>query len=231
MAKTTKRREATKKFFKEQGLEQALAGYFAGAMVKEKVMDGYWRIQELLEQAKESAPEEMAEVAAEIAGKLDMTEAFFEQEVIDGVREKIGDIMMPAAVFIPVKEALLELLNKQEDEHLLLLVMSAMDDIIEDTANRFANIAVLITNGIPMEEAEEIADQAGNATVVPIGVQIHCCELDDEDDGNDENDCDHEGCTCGGECGGHCTCNEEDGGCTGHGQCEGGCKCGNNADK
>ncbi len=227
MAKTTKRREATKKFFEEQGLEPALAGYFTGAMVKEKVMDGYWKFQELLEQAKESAPEEMAEVAAEIAGKLDMTEAFFQQEVIDGVREKIGDIMMPAAVFIPVKEALLELLNKQEDEHLLLLVMSAMDDIIEDTANRFANIAILIANGIPMEDAEEIADEAGNATVIPVGVQIHRCELDDDGDENTENDCEHDGCTCGE----HCTCNEEDGGCTGHCKREGGCKCGNNADK
>lgn len=221
-------RNATKKFFEDQGLEQAAAEYFGGAPVKQKLTEGYSRYQQLLEAAKKGAPEEVKELANTVAEKSTMTAEAYEQDAYETFKEKIADIFHPATVYISIKEQLIQLFQDQENENLMQLVLSAMDEITEYITNRFCNIITLVTEGIPLEIAEEIADEAGDAEVIPIGIRIQrvCDEEADDEDGEGE----EHGCC--GECGGHCNCDgsgkcKEDGHC----QCgEGGRKCGNHAD-
>lgn len=217
-------RNATKKFFEDMGLEQETADYFGGATVKQKLSEGYSRYQQLMEEAKNTAPEEVKELALEVAEKLTMTEEAYEQDAFETFKEKIADIFHPAAIYISIKDQMIQLFQDQENENLLHLVMSAMDEITEYITNRFCNIITLIVEGIPMELAEEIADEAGDAKVIPIGIKIHRDSDDEEGEGEDR-------CCCSGECGGHCDC-EGSGKCKedGHCQCEGGCKCGNHTE-
>ncbi len=224
-------RNATQKFFEDQGLEQAVAEYFDGATVKKMISQGYAGYKQLLEKAKTTAPEGVKEHAGKVAEKLNMTEAAYEQDVYETFKEKVADIFHPASVYIPIKEQLTQLFKNQDDENLLHLLISAMEDISEYISNRFANIVVLLAEGIPMEIAEEIADEAGDAEVVPIGIKIQrVCDEGNESE-EDESDEDEPHCCCNGECGGHCNCEgkdecEDDGHC----QCEGGCKCSDHAD-
>ena len=215
-------KNATKNFFEDREVEQAVEQYFAGAVVKQKVSEGYSRYQQLLEEAQRSAPEEVKEVAEDVAKKLIMPEATYEQEVYETFREKIADIFLPARVYIPIKEQLIELFKNQDDENVIQLVLSAADEITEYITNRFCNILVLIVEGIPMEIAEQIADDAGDAEVVPIGIRIQ--RVSDDEDG-EESDEEAEGFCCNGECGGRCNCEGKD-------KCEedGHCQCGKNCD-
>lgn len=213
-------KNASKKFFEVHGLEQTVSEYFCGATVKQQLAEGYERYKNLLEEAKKSAPEEVADLAEEVATKLTMTEAAYEQDVYETFKEKIADIFLPAAAYISIKEPLEELFKNQEDENLMHLLMSAVDEITEYITNRFCNIVVLVVEGIPLEVAEEIADKAGDAEVVPISIRIHK-ESDDEDGENGDEEGEHH-CCCNGECGGRCNCEGKD-------KCEedGHCQCGN----
>ena len=218
-------KNATKMFFETQGLNQAVADYFGGQTVKQMLSEGYARYNSILEEAKSTAPEGVEELAAEVAQKLTMTEEAYEQDVFETFKEKIEDIFHPVTVYISIKDQLVQLFANQDDENLKHLVMSAMDEITEYITNRFCNIVRLLIEGIPMETAEEIADEAGDAEIIPIGIKIErvCDEETDDEDGNGEHQC------CG-ECGGHCDCGgkcEE----TGHCQCEDGCKCGNHTEQ
>lgn len=224
-------KNASKKFFEDHGLEQAVSEYFGGSKVKQSLSEGYQRYKGLLEEAKKSAPEDVAKLAEEVAAKLTMTEAAYEQDAYETFKEKITDIFLPAAAYISIDDKLKELFKNQEDENLMHLVVSAIDEITEYITNRFCNIIVLVVEGIPLEIAEEIADDAGDAEVVPISIRIHK-DSDDEEDGENGDEEGGHHCCCNGECGGHCNCEgkcdcEEDGHC----QCENGCNCGEHAEK
>lgn len=213
---------ATQKFFEDQGLNPAVSEYFNGACVQQKVAEGYENYQNLLSEARNSAPEEVEHIAEKVASKLSISKEAFNQKTFDCFKEKFCEVMLPAAAYIPIKGLLEKLLKDQEDENLLMLVMSAIDDIVENVANRFANIAGLLIEGFPMELAESIADDAGDAKVIPVGIEIRCCGDDDDseyDDGeNDEDEYDNDGAAheyhhphhCGGECGGRCDCEEKE---------------------
>lgn len=210
---------ATTRFFAENGLEQALADFFNGATIKQLLSDGYQSYQNILSEAKKTAPDEIKEIAVEVADMFEKTKEDFEKDVFEDFKDRFGEILLPAAAFIPVKEQVLEVLRNHEDENLQLLVMTAMSDMIEMMTSRYANIVRLRMEGFPIEVAEHLADMAGNSKVIPIGVEIH--HIDDDDE--------HDHCCCNGECGGHCQC---DGKCEEDGHCkhECGCNCGNDAD-
>ena len=216
-------KNATQKFFEDQELEQAIANYFGGAVVKQKVKEGYLRYQQLLEEAQKSAPDDMKEVAEEVTKKLIITEAAYDQEVYESLKEKITEIFLFTKIYIPIKEQLIELFNNQDDENVMQLVLSATDEITEYIINRLCNILVLVVEGIPMEIAEKIADDAGEAEVVPIAIRIQ--KVSDDEDGEVDDGNDGEGCTCNGECGGRCNCKGKE-------KCEedGHCQCGNSSD-
>ena len=214
-------KNASKRFFEDHDLEQAAAEYFGGTTVKQKLSEGYARYQSLLEEAQRSAPDKVKKIAEDVAKKLSMTEGAYEQDVYETFKEKIADIFLPASVYISIKQQIKERFQDQEDENFLQLVLCSMDEITEYITNRFCNIVVLIHEGIPLEVAEEIADEAGDAEVVPIGIRIQ--KVSDDEDG-EEDDETAEGCACNGECGGKCNCPgkdkcEEDGHC----QCEKNC--------
>lgn len=212
-------RNATKMFFENQGLDQAAADYFSGHKVKPLLAEGYARYQKILEEAKSTAPEGVEELAAQVAEKLMMTEAAYEQDVFETFKEKIEDIFHPATVYISIKDQMVQLFQNQDDENLLNLVMSAMDEITDYITNRFCNIVRLLIEGIPMEIAEEIADEAGDAEVIPIGIRIE--RVSDEECGDEDGEGDEHQCC--GECGGHCNCKGSEK-CkeTGHCQCDDG---------
>lgn len=218
-------KNATTRFFAENGLEQVLADFFNGATIKQLLTEGYQSYQNILSEAKKTAPDEIKEIAVEVAEMFEKTQEDFEKELFEDFKKRFGEILLPAAAFIPVKEQVLEVLQNHEDENLQLLVMTAMSDMIEMMTSRYANIVRLRMEGLPIEVAEHVADMAGNSEVISIGVEIHHIDDDDEEEDDDE----HDHCCCNGECGGRCQC---DGKCEENGHCkhEGGCNCGGDAE-
>ena len=207
---------ACQKFFEDQDLEQAAADYFGGATVKQKLAEGYTRYLSLLEEAQISAPEKVKKIAEEVAKKLTMTESAYEQDVYETFKEKIADIFFPASVYIPITWQLEELFRNQDDENVMQLMLCSMDEITEYIINRFCNIVVLIHEGIPLEVAEKIADEAGDDEVVPIGIRIQ--RVSDDENG-EEGDEEANGFRCNGECGGRCNCEGKDN-CENDGCCQ-----------
>lgn len=201
-------KNATKKFFEEQELTPSAERYCAGSRVQKVLAEGYNNYQYVLAEAKRTAPEELKTVAEEVAEKLSMTQAEYNQVIVEVFKCKLAEIMIPAAAYIPVKDRLEELLGNQEDENLILLVMSSMEDILESMTNRFANIVTILIEGVPMEIAEKIAEEVGDAQVIPVEVKVnqHGASKKPKDG-------------CCGECGGHCDCKRKEG-CKKTGHCQ-----------
>ena len=190
--------QATIEFFEKLGLTEVMKECFNAWHVKEKVLDMYQEFLRATKDAEDEAPEEHADLIKELLGKVRMTEDAFVEAAFEVFRRNFGEIMMPVAAFIPVEEQLKELLEKKENETLLILAESSAEELVDEKMTYFANLANLCMNGIPVELAEELNEIGdGKAIIIPVGVSIeHCdCEDDDEDD-------DH----CCGECGGRCNC-------------------------
>lgn len=219
---TDQLRYATDKFFNDQGLVNTLEFFFGGEATKKKISEGYQTYSATLEECRVKAEEDYDVDPADISvatQKLMMSKEIFEQEIFETFKEKFCEIMLPAAAFIPIKVQLMDLLENQTDENLLYLVESAAEDITDYMTNRLENIARILHEGLPLELAEEIANQAGDTEVIPVGVKVCIREFeeDDDDENGDEGDEYHE---CNGECGGRCDCKEK--------QCcesEGHCQC------
>lgn len=222
--------QATQKFFEDLALEQPVLEYFYGAPVKEKVSEGYRRYKEFLAKSAEVAPEGAAEIGKTVAEKLTIAEDVYENYILEAFKEKIEDIFHSASLYVVIKPLLIELFAKAESKELENLLLSAMDEFLEENVTRFQNLVKLLVAGIPMEAAEEIAEDAGDTQIVLVKGRIECVDDDDDDDfddGEEPEDGEHH-CCCGGDCGGECKCGDEH---EGHCQCDGGCKCGEHADE
>lgn len=220
--------KATNKFFEDLALEQSALEYFNSANVKEKISEGYSKYKQLLEEAVKSAPEGVEDLAKEVVEKLTITEVTYGENVFQIFKENVTDIFQAAAIYIDIKSQIDALLKSYESEDLLLLVMNSMDEFLEEIAARFSNLLILCLEGIPMEDAEKIVDETGDAEIIPVKVSIGCFDEEDDDDDDEPEGGEHH-CCCGGECGGNCKCGEDEH--EGHCQCEGGCKCDNHADE
>ena len=214
---------ASKKFFEDQSLSTAVEKLFESDWVQEKMAEGYMNYQQALEEVKEYAPDG-ADFLDKVMEKYSMPKETYDQETFETFKCMLAAIMSPAAVFIPLNELVVILLQSQDDVNLQMLLDSAMDDIFEYMIPRAMNLVTLLSDGVPMEIAERIADQVGDAEIIPVEVEISY-ENDDEEDGKKP--------ACNGECGGHCDCEGKEA-CEENGHCqyeEDGCNCGNNTDK
>lgn len=217
---------ATQKFFENLSLEQPALEYFCSASVKEKISEGYNKYKELLKKCVEIAPEGAEESGTVAAEKLTITENAYEEYILEVFKEKIEDIFHSASLYIDIKAQLVELFKKQDAKDLEVLVLNSIDEFLEGIVQRFKNFIVLLIKGIPMEDAEEIVEHAGDDEIVLFDMNI----VDQDDDSDDDKSEGEESqCCCGGECNGNCKCGEVNH--EGHCQCEGGCKCGNHADE
>lgn len=172
-------------FFEDQGLDQAVTDFFESQSVKQLLLKGFAAYQNILDEAKTTAPEGLEELAAKVAEKLSMTEEDYVKDVLEKFKEKLENIFHPVTIYISIKEQLIQLLSNQDNENLKELVMSAMDENTEGVANKFCNIIRLLVEGVPMEIAEEIADEVGDAEVIPIKVETKIVHDDDDDDGEE----------------------------------------------
>ena len=192
---------ASQKFFEDQSLSDAVLKYFEGSCVQEKLAEGYLKYQHAIEEAKEYAPEG-AEFLEKVMEKYSMTKQTYDQETFKTFKGMLAAIMSPAAVFIPINELVVILLQDQEDANLMMLVESAMEDIFEYMIPRMNNLITLLSDGIPIEKAQEIAEAVGEAEIIPVQIEI-CYENNDEDEDSHNHEC------CG-ECGGRCDCEEKE---------------------
>lgn len=214
---------ASKKFFEDQSLSSAVEKLFESNWVQEKMAEGYLHYQAALEEVNEYAPEG-ADFLAEVMEKYSMPKESYYQETFETFKCMLAAIMSPAAVFIPLNELVVNLLQNEDDVNLQMLLDSAMDDIFEYMIPRAVNLVTLLSDGIPIDVAEKIANEVGDAEIIPVEFEVSY-ETDDEDASNE-----HECC---GECGGHCDCEGKDA-CKENGHCqyeEESCNCGNNTDK
>lgn len=223
---------ATKRFFENPCLNSAVVYYFAIPSVKQKVLEGYNSYQQFLEEARETAPEDFVDFAKEAIEKNSMTAELYEQNVLEIFKQKITDIFYCASMYIAVSDQLIDLLEERGDKNqdLLQLVISAINDFIEAKSDEITNTVkklMLQSQGVPEEQAEIMANDDSDDTIIPIKVKIQfiddCCD--------DEKDCEA-GCCCDGSCNVKCNC--EDGEkckCDGHCQCECGCNCGDCSDE
>ena len=214
---------ASKKFFEDPKLLAAVNEFFEGTWVKERIAEGYLNYQESLEEIKGYAPEDV-DCLDKVMEKYSMPKETYYQETFETFKCMLASIMSPAAVVIPLNELVVNLLKKQDDVNLMILLDSALDDIFDYMIPRAMNVVTLISDGLPLEVAEEIANQVGEAEIIPVEIEVSY--ENDEEDASNETEC------CG-ECGGHCDC-EGKNACHESGHCqyeEEGCNCGNNTDK
>ena len=214
---------ATTKFFEEHNLNGAAVAYFAAPFIQGKINEGHERYHSVLDAAEEDIPEGAEEFLDKVHAKHTFTREAYEQEVFETFKEKFRETFILASIYVPMSQPMNDLLNKPEDENLLELQLSAMDDIMESMTHRVEIIVNLhLETGMPLEMAEEIADEIadeiGDSGVIIGKVEIVPKWDDDEED--DPEECGVK-CKCSGECGGHCDC-KENGKCkeTGHCQCE-----------
>lgn len=202
-------------FFKTHQLEDAVVLFMNADCVMAKLAEGHKRYQEVLTEAEKTAPEGVEEIAKQVIEKLTLERDAYDQKITEVLKEKICDIFNSAMIYLDIRDQLVNLLVNAEDENLIVLLESAMDDTMEGMTCRFGNLVSLLIQGMPMEIAEKIADEAGDAIVCPIGVTIHMG--DDEDDeecegceGCCDGECDPDGDHCNGECGCKCSCEGKD---------------------
>lgn len=208
MIKTTDHIEkATINFFETHGLNDLAAEYFASKFVQSKLDEGYNAYAHIWEMAKEEAPEGAEEFIEKVMPKFELTREAYEQEVFETFKDKFCEVFLAASLYIAIADKMAELFKNHEDENLILLVESAMDDISEYMTVRFSNTVSLMMEGMPQELAEKIAEDAGNAIIAPIGISFG---LDFDDDDDDDDECCGEECECNGECGGRCQCEGKD---------------------
>ena len=188
--------QATNKFFEDLGLEQSALKYFDCATVKKKLSEGYSLYKKLLEEALKSANKDAEDMAKEVTEKLTITEEEYIKNAYETFKEKIADIFHAASSYIDIKPQLIALFQKEDSEDLLLLVITSMNDFIEVIANRFKNLIVLLIEGVPMEVAEQIVEEAEDAEIIPIGVHIGCVDEEDEDENSEKKDEKEHHCTC-----------------------------------
>lgn len=216
---------ATNEFFEKHDLNGAAVAYFAAPFIQDKIDEGHKRYHSVLDEAEEDIPEGAEEFLAEVLGKHTFTREAYEQEVFETFKEKFRETFILASIYVPMSQLMKDLLNNPEDENQLELLLSAMDDIKDSMKHRIDIIVHLhLEKGMPLEMAEEIADEIGDNDVIFGEVEI----VPVGDDDNDAEPEEGESECCSGECGGHCDCGGS-GKCkeTGHCQCEDGCKCGN----
>lgn len=212
---------ATNEFFEKHDLNGAAVAYFAAPFIQGKIDEGHKRYNSVLDAAEEDIPEGAEEFLEEVLKKHALARPAYEQEVFKTFKEKFRETFVLASIYVPMSSLMVDLLNTPEDENQLELLLSAMDDIMESMTRRINIVVKLrLETGMPLEMAEEIADEIGDhdgilgmIEIVPAG--------DDEDE---DDDCDAH-CGCCGECGGHCDCEGKDV-CkeTGHCQCNDGCE-------
>lgn len=208
---------ATNEFFEKNDLNGAAVAYFAAPFIQAKIDEGHKRYNSVLDAAEEDIPEGAEEFLGEVLEKHTYTREAYEQEVFETFKEKFRETFVLAAIYVPMSQLMKDLLNNPEDENQLQLLLSAMDDIAESMTHRIDIIVRLrLETGMPLEMAEEIADDIGDGEFILGKVEI----VPVDDDENDPEECGVK-CKCSGECGGHCDC-EENGKCkeTGHCQCE-----------
>ena len=191
---------ASKKFFEDPNLSAAVEKFFKGSWVQEKLAEGYLNYHESLEEIKEYVCEG-AEFLPKVMEKFSMTKENYDQETFETFKGMLAEIMSPAAVFIPLNELVVILLQSEDDVNLQILLDSAMDDIYEYMIPRATNMVTLLADGLPMEVAEKISEEVGEAEIIPVELEISY-ETDDEHD-SDKHEC------CG-ECGGRCDCEEKE---------------------
>lgn len=218
---------ATNEFFEKHDLNGAAVAYFAAPFIQGKIDEGHTRYNSVLDAAEEDIPEGAEEFLGEILEKYALTREAYEQKVFKTFKEKFRETFVLAAIYVPMSALMVDLLNTPEDENQLELLLSAMDDILESMTRRIDIVVKLrLETGMPLEMAEEIADEIGDHDGI-----LGMIEIVPAGDEEDEDDCGGD-CGCCGECGGHCDCEGKDA-CkeTGHCQCDDGCKCGNHADE
>ncbi len=219
--------QATQKFFEDLSLEQPVLEYFCNAAIKEHVQEGYRRYMNFLKGATEASPEGTEEIAKTVEEKLTVAEGDYEGYIIEAFKEKIEDIFHSASMYVYIKPLLIELFQKAESKELETLLLSSMNEFLEENVTRFQNLVLLLIEDVPMEVAEEIVEEVGDTEIVLVKGSYGC--FDDDDDEPDGEDGEEHHCCCGGDCGGECKCGNSEH--EGHCQCEGGCKCGNHADE
>ncbi|MBR3882510.1 MAG: hypothetical protein IKJ36_04505 [Clostridia bacterium] len=211
-------------FYKTHNLDDAVLLYITNDAVLAKIAEGHKRYMSVLTEAEKSAPEGVEELATQVAEKLSMEREAYDEKITEVFKGKFCEVFSSAIIYIDIRDQLVELLYNADSENLMALLESAMDDVLESMTNRFGNLVSLLLQGMPMEMAEEIADDAGDAIVCPIEVSIHMDDDDDECEDCDgcccEGECDPDWEDCNGECGGKCPCKgkdtcEEDGCCHG----------------
>ncbi len=200
---------ASKKFFEDPGLSAAVSNFFEGNWVQEKMAEGYLNYQESLEEVKAYAPDG-ADFLDKVMEKYSMPKETYDQEIFETFKCMLAAIMTPAAVFISINELVVNLLHNQDDVNLQMLLDSAMDDLYEYMIPRAMNLVTLLSDGVPLEVAEEIVNQVGDAEIIPVEVEVSY-ESDDEDAATTNECC--------GECGGHCDCEGKDA-CHENGHCQ-----------
>lgn len=230
--------KAVAAFFEDMGIAQLFADFFGQEPAQQVLHNGFTTYQTVMSDNRESAPEEVKEIAAQAVDCCTISEEAFAEKVYDIYKKRFCEVMLPAAVYISVKEQLTELLQKPADENMLLLLKGTIEEVIDSMQLRFANLGNLMIQGIPSEAAEEIVDAVGDKSLMDAVVAaLVCSELNDseedetdddkedwDDDGEEDEDELDEGeeehhCACGGECGGHCSCKNGDA-CKNEGTCQ-----------
>lgn len=195
--------DALHDFLEKMGIVKLLTEFFEKESMQKCLHEGFVSYTEELNEAKEQAPDEIKEIAAQAADESAITEEVFAATVFETFEKRFAEIMMPVATYISIKDQLVELLQKQEDENLTLLLEGAIDEVMDLQMVIFANLGNMLLEGIPLEMARKLAAEAGEATIIPIGVEL--CRCDSEDDDEEEGEEPYHN-DCNGECGSRCNC-------------------------
>lgn len=214
---------ATNEFFELHDLNDAAVAYFAAPFIQAKIDEGHMRYNKMLDANKEDVPEGAEALVGEILEMHTITREGYEQVVFELFKGKFRETFILAAIYVPMSQLMKNLLNTTEDENQLALLESAMEDIHDYMEHHIEIILGLcLEAGMPIEMAEEIADEIGDDNVVLEMIEVNPLWDDDEDE--DEEECNENG-SCNGECGGRCNC-EAAVGCqeADRGQCDKCCK-------
>ena len=191
-------------FYKTHKLEDAVKLYVLNDAVLEKLAAGHRLYMQTLTEAEKNVPEDLADVVTEAAEKLVLERTAYDEKITEIFKIKFCEVFSSAIMYLDIRDMLFDLLYRGDDENLMVLFESAMDDVLSDMANHIDNVISLLMQGMPLELAETIAEQAGDATVCPIEVVIGS----EDDDFNEEEICKKD--YCNGECGGKCVCEGKD---------------------